>query len=46
LWYAHSKTTDAVGDGNMPMALGVDDRMARPREFDEEAVLNAAMQCF
>jgi len=38
--------TDAVGDGKMSMALGVDDRMARPREFDEEAVLDAAMQCF
>jgi TetR/AcrR family transcriptional regulator, transcriptional repressor for nem operon len=24
----------------------MDDRMARPREFDEEAVLDAAMQCF
>jgi TetR/AcrR family transcriptional repressor of nem operon len=38
--------TDAVGDGKMPMVLGVDDRMARPREFDEAAVLDAAMQCF
>jgi len=37
---------DAVGDGKMPMALGVDDRMARPREFNEAAVLDAAMQCF
>jgi len=24
----------------------MDDRMARPREFDEDAVLDAAMQCF
>jgi TetR/AcrR family transcriptional regulator, transcriptional repressor for nem operon len=24
----------------------MDDRMARPREFDEEAVLDAAMRCF
>src|ERR1700744_492114 len=46
LWYVRSKMTDAVGDGKMPMVLGVDDRMARPREFDEEAVLDAAMQCF
>ena len=46
LWYACSKMTDAVGDGKMPMVLGVDDRMARPREFDEAAVLDAAMQCF
>src|SRR5579863_8715531 len=38
--------TDAVGDGKMPMARGVDDRMARPREFNEAAVLDAAMQCF
>jgi TetR/AcrR family transcriptional repressor of nem operon len=38
--------TDAVGDGKMPVELGVDNRMARPREFDEEAVLDAAMRCF
>jgi TetR/AcrR family transcriptional repressor of nem operon len=38
--------TDAVGDGKMPTASGVDGRMARPREFDEEAVLDAAVQCF
>jgi TetR/AcrR family transcriptional repressor of nem operon len=37
---------DAVGEGKMPAANEVDDRMARPREFDEEAVLDAAMQCF
>ena len=30
----------------MPTASGVDGRMARPREFDEEAVLDAAVQCF
>ena len=41
-----SKMTDAVGDGKVSMALGVDDRMARPREFDEQAVLDATMQCF
>ena len=38
--------TDAVGDGKMPAAREVDGRMARPREFDEEAVLDAAVQCF
>jgi TetR/AcrR family transcriptional repressor of nem operon len=38
--------TNAVGDGKMPTASGVDGRMARPREFDEEAVLDAAVQCF
>jgi TetR/AcrR family transcriptional repressor of nem operon len=38
--------TDAVGDGKMPTASRVDGRMARPREFDEEAVLDAAVQCF
>ncbi len=38
--------TDAVGDGKMPVELGVHNRMARPREFDEEAVLDAAMRCF
>ena len=37
---------DAVGDGKMPAANEVDDRMARPREFDEATVLDAAMQCF
>jgi TetR/AcrR family transcriptional repressor of nem operon len=35
-----------VGKGTMPAASGVDDGMARPREFDEDAVLEAAMQCF
>jgi len=30
----------------MPTASGVDGRMARPREFDEETVLDAAVQCF
>jgi TetR/AcrR family transcriptional regulator, transcriptional repressor for nem operon len=30
----------------MPAASEVDDRMARPREFDEGAVLDAAVQCF
>jgi TetR/AcrR family transcriptional regulator, transcriptional repressor for nem operon len=38
--------TDAVADGKMPATNELDDRMARPREFDEEAVLDAAMQCF
>jgi TetR/AcrR family transcriptional repressor of nem operon len=38
--------TDAVGDGKLPTASGVDGRMARPREFDEETVLDAAVQCF
>jgi TetR/AcrR family transcriptional repressor of nem operon len=38
--------TDAAGDGKMPAAHEVDDGMARPREFDEEVVLDAAMQCF
>ena len=28
------------------MARGMDGRMARPREFDEATVLDAAMQCF
>jgi TetR/AcrR family transcriptional regulator, transcriptional repressor for nem operon len=46
LWYVCSKMTDAVDDGKVPAAREVDDRMARPREFDEEAVLDAAMQCF
>jgi len=40
------------GDGKMParwagrVSIGADDGMARPREFDEEAVLDAAVQCF
>jgi TetR/AcrR family transcriptional repressor of nem operon len=46
LWYVHSKMTDAVDDGKIPAAREVDDRMARPREFDEATVLDAAMQCF
>ena len=46
LWYVHSKMTDAVDDGKVPAAREVDDRMARPREFDEATVLDAAMQCF
>jgi TetR/AcrR family transcriptional regulator, transcriptional repressor for nem operon len=46
LWYVRSKMADAVGDGKIPAAREVDDSMARPREFDEEAVLDAAMQCF
>ena len=37
---------DAMGDGKTPMASEVDGRMARPREFDEEVVLDAAVQCF
>ena len=46
LWYVYSKMTDAVDDGKVPAAREVDDRMARPREFDEATVLDAAMQCF
>ncbi len=46
LWYVYSKMTDAVDDGKIPAAREVDDRMARPREFDEATVLDAAMQCF
>ena len=38
--------TDAMGDGKTSMASEVDGRMARPREFDEEVVLDAAVQCF
>ena len=38
--------TDAMGDGKTPMASDLDGRMARPREFDEEVVLDAAVQCF
>ena len=38
--------TDAEADGKMPAAREVDGRMARPREFDEGAVLDAAVQCF
>jgi TetR/AcrR family transcriptional repressor of nem operon len=38
--------TDVVDDGKVPAAREVDDRMARPREFDETTVLDAAMQCF
>jgi TetR/AcrR family transcriptional repressor of nem operon len=38
--------TDAVDGGKVPAAREVDDRMARPREFDEATVLDAAMQCF
>jgi TetR/AcrR family transcriptional repressor of nem operon len=38
--------TDAAGYGKMPTANEVDDTMARPREFDEAAVLDTAMQCF
>jgi len=37
---------DTVGDGKVTAAREVDDRMARPREFDEATVLDAAMQCF
>jgi TetR/AcrR family transcriptional repressor of nem operon len=35
-----------AGDGKMALAREMDERMARPREFDEEEVLDAAMQCF
>jgi TetR/AcrR family transcriptional regulator, transcriptional repressor for nem operon len=38
--------TDAEGAGKMPAAGEVDVRMARPREFDEGSVLDAAVQCF
>jgi TetR/AcrR family transcriptional regulator, transcriptional repressor for nem operon len=38
--------TDAAGHGKMPAVGELDGRMARPREFDEEAVLDAAVQCF
>jgi TetR/AcrR family transcriptional repressor of nem operon len=38
--------TDAAGSGKMYVASEVDVRMARPREFDEGAVLDAAVQCF
>ena len=30
----------------MPAVSELDRRMARPREFDEEVVLDAAVQCF
>jgi TetR/AcrR family transcriptional regulator, transcriptional repressor for nem operon len=46
LWYACSKMTDAGGRGKMPEASELDGRMARPREFDEGVVLDAAVQCF
>ena len=46
MWYVCSKMTDSVGDGKMPAACEVEGRMARPREFDEEVVLDAAVQCF
>ena len=38
--------TDSGRYGKMLGCLGTDDRMARPREFDEEAVLDAAVNCF
>lgn len=38
--------TEAAGGGKTPGAIELDDRMARPREFDEEMVLDAAIQCF
>jgi len=41
-----SKMTDAADAGKMPAASEVDVRMARPREFDEGVVLDAAVQCF
>ena len=37
---------DTVADGKMPVASEVDGRMARPREFDEGVVLDAAVRCF
>jgi TetR/AcrR family transcriptional regulator, transcriptional repressor for nem operon len=33
-------------DGKMPTTQGGDSAMARPREFDEAAVLDAAAECF
>src|SRR6201985_3536475 len=38
--------TDGARDCKMPLAYEVDESIARPREFDEEEVLDAAMQCF
>jgi len=38
--------TDAVGNGKMLTANEMDGRMARPREFDEAVVMDAAVQCF
>jgi TetR/AcrR family transcriptional repressor of nem operon len=38
--------THAAGPGKMHATSEVDGRMARPREFDEGAVLDAAVQCF
>jgi TetR/AcrR family transcriptional regulator, transcriptional repressor for nem operon len=37
---------DIAGDGKMPSASELDGGMARPREFDEKVVLDAAVQCF
>ena len=37
---------DAGGNGKILPAGEVGNKMARPREFDEDAVLDAAMQCF
>jgi len=38
--------TEAAGHGKTPAVSELDGRMARPREFDEEVVLDAAVQCF
>ena len=46
LSYVYSKIAHAVGSGKMVTASEVDGGMARPREFDEEVVLDAAVQCF
>jgi TetR/AcrR family transcriptional repressor of nem operon len=46
LWYDCSRIGGAEGNGKRLAVTEVDDRMARPREFDEGAVLDAAVQCF
>jgi len=37
---------DAGADGKIPAPGEAGNKMARPREFDEDVVLDAAMQCF
>jgi TetR/AcrR family transcriptional repressor of nem operon len=37
---------DEAGQVKMPAVSELDGKMARPREFDEEAVLDAAVECF
>ena len=46
LWYDRSRMGDGGDDGKVPASGEVGNKMARPREFDEDAVLDAAMQCF